>query len=74
MKSKYNNLKNLGVSDFRRLSGVHPETFKKMLKVLRVKSVRLVPAAVVKENFPYQINCCCVWSTCERAELFVILP
>ena len=60
MKSKYNNLKNLGVSDFRRLSGVHPETFKKMLKVLRVEKRKISACGGRKRklSLPNQLLLC----------------
>ena len=36
MRSKYNMLKDLSAAKFRRISGVHPETFKKMVKILKI--------------------------------------
>lgn len=60
MRSKYKKLKILSEPKFRRLSGVYPETFKKMMKILRAekRNVRSRGGPKDKLSLPNQLLLC----------------
>jgi len=60
MRSRYKKLKDMGDSEFRRLSGVYPETFKKMMGILRIEKRKVRSRGGPKEklSLPNQLLLC----------------